>query len=77
MNFRAPVRIRRRGCVYSGKRQRLSPPSTQETPMKTSLKTRFAALIASLAVTLLCVHAIADYAYPESADARVALASPR
>jgi hypothetical protein len=55
----------------------MSPPSMPETLMKTSLKTRFAALIASLAVTLLCVHAIADYAYPESADARVALASPR
>ena len=45
--------------------------------MKTSLKTRAAALIASLAVTLLCVQAIADYAYPEPPNARVALVKPR
>lgn len=45
--------------------------------MKTPLQTRAVALLASLAVTLLCLHAISLYAYPECADAPPAPVKPR
>jgi hypothetical protein len=45
--------------------------------MKTPLTTRTAALVLSMVMTLLSVHVIADYAYPEPADVRLALATPR
>jgi hypothetical protein len=45
--------------------------------MNHSPRTRVAALALSAFMTLACVHAIASYAYPEPADARLALASSR
>ncbi len=44
--------------------------------MKTPLKTRLAALLASVLVTFATVYTVADYAYPESPAAHFA-AAPR
>ena len=45
--------------------------------MTTPLTTRTAAFILSAFMTLMCVQVIADYAYPEPAEVRMALASTR
>lgn len=45
--------------------------------MKTPLTTRTAAFVLSALMTLISVHLIADYALPEPADVRLALAPPR
>lgn len=43
--------------------------------MKTSLKTRLAALAAACFVTFAVVNQIADYAYPEAAPVQLASSS--
>lgn len=45
--------------------------------MKTSLKTRCAALVASMLVTFTLVHLIANYALPEEPAPVLAQALPR
>lgn len=44
--------------------------------MNTSIKTRAAALVASIIVTLVSVYTVADYAYPE-APAVMLASTPR
>ena len=48
-----------------------------EIAMKTPLTTPYRRLFLSMVMTLLSVHVIADYAYPEPANAPVVLASNR
>lgn len=45
--------------------------------MKTSLRTRAAALVASIFVTFTIVHLIAGYALPEEPAVELAQATPR
>jgi hypothetical protein len=45
--------------------------------MKTSLKTRTAALVASILVTATTVHLIASYALPKQPNSLLACVTPR
>jgi hypothetical protein len=47
----------------------------QERPMNTPIKTRVAAFVAAILVTLANIYVLADYAYPEAPATRVAFAA--